>query len=386
MIALILIVLVFLCLSAFFSASETAFFSIPREKFAILKNEKGSGRKIYEILTKSNLFLVLLLLGNNFVNIAAITGLEKILNIYLNGNITLIFFLTTATLLIFGEIIPKIIAVGNSLSIARFIATPVTFLLKHLEKFINLINSFNSYFLRMNYRYLLQTPDPFVTNEEYSIAVNEAVLTKKISESAGKVITSFIDLSEDGIIHVARNRNSLRVIAKEEQMQADEIAISYDGSGNVKDVYYSSFDKIVQKNKPIWFPTTKTIGDLHNYFLQNSFSCVLLVDEYGDFFGAVSRFDIYKYWQMSYGSGNITEKLTEIIVDASSEIVKYQDWFSESILEEYDDAKTLNGILCDIFGKIPKSGESLSENGFVYHIIDADKTKIKKVKIERSGI
>jgi len=392
MIVWLVIVVVFLCFSAFFAFSETSIFSIPREKYEILKNEKGGGKQIYEILMKSNLFLVFLLLGNNFVNIVIITGLEKVLGTYLTDNLALIFFLTTAILLVVGEITPKVIAVGNPMPIARFVAAPITFILKYFGGFFNVINSFNLYILRANYRYLLQTPDPFVTSEEYTIAVNEAVSTKKISESAGEMITSFLDLSEDSIMQIARNRNSLKIIKENtqpNQMQADEIAVFYESSGAVKEVYYCSFNKIIKKIAPVWFPTTKTLGDLHNYFLKTGFDCVLLVDEYGDFFGAVSRYDIYKYWQAFCGgggcqSGENLEHLSEITADASSEVVKFQDWFSDDTIEEYGDAKTLNGILCSIFGKIPQIGDRFSESGFVYEIIDADKTKIKKVKIERN--
>ena len=388
MIVWYVIVIVFLCFSVFFALSETSLFSIPREKYEILKNQKGAGRKIYEILMKSNLFLVFLLLGNNFVNIVIITGLEKILNIYLDGNLALIFVLTTAILLIVGEITPKVIAVGSPMPVARLVASPVAFVLKYSDGFLNAINSFNLKILRMNYRYLLQTPDPFVTNEEYTIAVNEAVCAKKISESVGEMITSFIDLSEDSVLQIARNRNSLKIIAdpiEKEQMQADEVAVSYDSSGNVLEVFYCSFNKIVRKTMPVWFPTTKTIGELHDYFLENDNFCVLLIDEYGDFFGAVSRYDIYRYWQNFRGEpSKNSEQLGTIIANGSDEVIKFQDWFDENILEEYDDTKTLNGILCALFGKIPAVGDTISENGFSYKIIAADKTKINKIKIDRN--
>jgi len=65
-------------------------------------------------------------------------------------------------------------------------------------------------------------------------------------------------------------------------------------------------------------------------------------------------------------------------------VIKFQDWFDENILEEYDDTKTLNGILCALFGKIPAVGDTISENGFSYKIIAADKTKINKIKIDRN--
>jgi CBS domain containing-hemolysin-like protein len=383
MIFWMIIAVIALCFSAFFSSSETAIFSIPREKANILKNESGKGFKIYRVLTQSDLFLVLILLGNNFVNIVAISGLEKILGVFFNSNLMLVFILTTLLLLIFGEILPKTIAVSNSMPIAKTVAPVYVFALKFLGGFLKKISSFNLHLLRMNYRYLLQTPDPFVTSEEYAIAIKEAVNNKKLSESEGKMITSFIDLTENGISKIAKNRNSLKILKNIDEKNAlsgDEIGIFYE-EDEIKKVFYRYFDGTVKEVEPVWFPNTKTIGDLHDYLLKNNAFCVLLVDEYGGFEGAVSRYDIYKHWKIYCGENK--NDFDEIVVSGEESVIKYRDWIPQDMLEKYCEAKTLNGILCAKFGDIPKTGQTFNENGFVYQIMDTDKTKIKKIKIQK---
>jgi CBS domain containing-hemolysin-like protein len=380
-------VIVALIFSVFFAFSETSIFSIPREKYEILKNEKGSGRKIYEILTKSNLFLVFLLLGNNFVNIVAISGMEKLFGVVFNNNYTLVFICTTVILLSVGEIIPKNIAVSNPMFFARLVAPLNVFALKYLNGFLKKINSFNLYILRMNYRYLLQSPNPFVTSDEYALAIEEAVSNKKLSQNAGDMIISFLDLIQDSVLQTARNRGSLKVLENSEDeeqknLKADEIAIKYDNLGNPESVYYSSPNKKLKKLSPTWFPTTKTIGDMHDFFLENDGECVLLVDEYGDFFGAVSKYDIYNYWRALCCDKK--EKLSTVTLSGGDEIVKHSEWISPELIAKFCEIKTFNGILCSISGKIPQAGDTITDGDFVYKIIDADGTKINKIRIQKN--
>ena len=380
----LLIAVFALFFSAFFSASETAVFSIPREKMESLKTADKSGQRIYKILTQSDLFLALLLLGNNFVNIIAISGLEKIFGIYFNGNLAMIFVSTTTILLVFGEIIPKNIAVNNSIFLARAVAPAHVFALKVFGGFLKKINSFNLILLRMNYRYLLQTPNPFVTPEEYAVAIKEAVGNKKISESAGGLINSFINLSEDGIAKITRNRKTLKTLKEPSEKNLlipDEIGVFYE-SDEVKRVFYRDFAGNVKEFVPVWFPNTKTIGDLHNYFLKTGGICVLLVDEYGGFDGAASIYDIYKYWKVCMGGAK--SDLSEITADGAESVMKYRDWICQEAFEKYPDAKTLNGILCAMFGEIPQARQTLTFGGFTYSVIDSGKTKINKIKIRKN--
>jgi CBS domain containing-hemolysin-like protein len=386
MIFLITASILALFFSAFFSASETAVFSIPREKIEFLKTADKSSQKIYKILIQSDLFLALLLLGNNFVNIVAISGLGKIFNVYFGDNLLIIFILTTGALLVFGEIIPKNIAVNNSMIIARAAAPIHVFTLKIMGGFLKKINLLNLGLLRMNYRYLLQTPNPFVTPEEYAVAIKEAVGNKKISESTGDLINGFINLTQDGISRIARNRKSLKILAnpnEKDTLLPDEIGIFYE-SDEIKSVFYSAFGSNVEEFAPIWFPNTKTIGNLHDYFLKNGCGCVLLVDEYGGFDGAASKYDVYKYWKVC--AVGAKSDLREIVIGGEESVMKYRDWICEEMLEKYPDAKTLNGILCAMFGSIPEVGQTLAAGGFTYNVIDCGKTKINKIKIQKNEI
>ena len=379
------IVIIALGCSVFFAVSETSIFSIPREKFDTLKKEKGAGQKVYEILMKSNLFLVFLLLGNNFVNIVAISGLEKLFGEVFGNNLTLVFVCTTILLVIIGEIMPKVIAVGNYMQIARFVAPIIVAVLKFGNGFFKKIDSFNLYILRMNYHYLLLTPEPFITSTEYSIAVKEAVANKKIGKHTGEMLSSFLDITQASVSKIARNRNEIKTIkdfVEKFTLLPDEIAVIYENAA-IKNVFYRPFDGAVKIFGADWFPNTKTIGDLHNYFLQTGNDCVLLLDEYGGFYGAASRYDIYKYWKALCCDKDKTS--SEITLLGSDELVKYHEWVMPETLEKHTEIKTFNGLLCFVAGKIPQSGEIITQGVFVYEIIEADQKKVLKIKIQKNN-
>ncbi|MCL2844067.1 MAG: CNNM domain-containing protein [Chitinivibrionia bacterium] len=385
MIIWLVIVIIALTCSVFFALSETSIFSISREKYEALKNDKGRGRKVYEVLMKSNLFLVFLLLGNNFVNIVAISGMEVLFGGVFGSNLTLIFISTTVILVVIGEIMPKVIAVGNYMSVARFVAPIIVVVLKFGDGFFKKIDAFNLYILRMNYRYLLQMPNPFVTSDEYSVAVEEAVANKKIGKSTGEMISSFLDITQASVSKIARNRKEIKIIsdfADKNALLPDEVAIFYEENDEIKNLLYRPFDGSVKIFVPEWFPNTKNIGDLHNYFLQTGNDCVLLLDEYGGFYGAASRYDIYKYWKAL--CRDKAQTLSEITLLGSDELVKYHEWVMPEILDKHAETKTFNGLLCLISGKIPESGEIITQGGFSYQIIEADAKKALKVKIQKN--
>jgi Mg2+/Co2+ transporter CorB len=101
--------ILFLIISAFLSASETALFSIPKERIHFFQNnDKRQFSRVYALLQHGQRTLLMIILGNVFINIT-ITGLiDSLLNRIFPGSSTL-FSLLVATLIIvlFGEMIPK---------------------------------------------------------------------------------------------------------------------------------------------------------------------------------------------------------------------------------------------------------------------------------------
>ena len=123
------LILLLLFFSAFFSASETAFFSLSNLQIEKLVQKKpGKGEKIRKILNHPRQLIITILLGNEFVNIA-ISSISAGIIITIFGQETpwINIALVLPVLLLFGEITPKTFAIYNNEKFSSFAVTPLTF-------------------------------------------------------------------------------------------------------------------------------------------------------------------------------------------------------------------------------------------------------------------
>ena len=124
------VLILLICMSAYFSSSETAMMALNRYRLRHLAEKDHPGAKrANELLSRPDRLIGLILLGNNFVNILA-TQIATILTLHLLGKDGLIFttILLTVVILIFAEVLPKTVAALNP----ERIAFPSTLILKPL--------------------------------------------------------------------------------------------------------------------------------------------------------------------------------------------------------------------------------------------------------------
>ena len=136
-----LVIFVMICLSAYFSASEIAFNSA--NKMRLRRSAEGGSKtaKIaYDITEKFTTALSAILIGNNLANIAVSTCTTLIVMNLFKNNVglasTIATILVTVVILIFGEILPKVLAKQNADSVVRFIAIPTRILTIILSPFV----------------------------------------------------------------------------------------------------------------------------------------------------------------------------------------------------------------------------------------------------------
>ena len=143
-------VIIFLSLSAFFSSSETALFSIPRERISFYQQStKKSYQWVFELLRDGQRTLLLILLGNLVVNVTIVGFIYKLMFFFISKNTTLAsLFVATGIILLFGEILPKNIAVRNSEIIARFNAPLLYHIKIAFHPVLLLLQKMNIFFLK----------------------------------------------------------------------------------------------------------------------------------------------------------------------------------------------------------------------------------------------
>lgn len=406
-----------LLLSAFFSGSETSFFSINKIQLNKLKSNKDSqSKRILKLLEKPTYLLIVILLGNTLVNIS-MSSLATVLVINLQqednwaGNLPswvlylIQFFITTVLLLIFGEIIPKLIAFSNSDKFSGFssiflkplgiILYPV---LKPVELFMNLLS---------NKKNKLKVGSYDITNEDIKNIITSESNNHPLEENEKEIIAGIFRFSSTEVRGIIQPR--VDIVAVDENDSIDDlkkvtkefgysrIPVYNDsidniiGIVNIKDlILYKDYTKISDLVRPVKYITENTkIQTLFNQFKATKSQIAIVVDEYGGTAGLVTLEDILEELV-----GDILDEYDadepKEIEEISANVYKLSGKvsipeFNEKFDFEIDDEEYDNiaDYLLSEFNHIPKKGEVLeTSTGFKFTVESQKNQRINYVKLE----
>jgi CBS domain containing-hemolysin-like protein len=406
------IILVLLALSAFFSGSETALFSLSRIYLKKLENAEGSSAKrILNLLKKPRQLLITLLLGNTFVNMAISSfgaliaiRLSRTYGISTSAAITAQVVITTLIILFFGEIIPKLTALSAADVFSRMISLPLLIfrivlypIVWVLEKFSNLISS-------------KQTQDKHLgaqfTHEEFHNLIQSESSSRSLEEHEKRMLVGLFRFKDAEIkeIYVPR----VKITAVEETQTLDELKEIIVASGYSRiPVFKESIDDIVgiiyvkdlllypekktvkQLMRPVWFVTENMkVQSLLNQFKQKKLQVAVVVDEYGGTSGIISLEDILEEIvgeiRDEYDKDEIPELIKKdeetYILSGNYSVRQFNQEFNTEIpVEEYDN---LAEFLLSNFNHVPQVGEILDlEENIRFTILDADEKSIKQIEL-----
>ncbi|MEA3560249.1 MAG: hemolysin family protein [Candidatus Omnitrophota bacterium] len=394
----------FLVLSAFFSSSETALFSLNKLQVRKINiTSPGSGKVISRLLDFPRRTLITILIGNMAVNIG-LTSIIAFLFIQVLGDkgIGPAIGLVTFLLLIFGEVTPKLLAIKNPEKFSSFSARPLEIFARIIfpvRKLLGIISdSILSIFIKD-----VELKKAFVTQKELknlvSISQEEGVLEKEERD----MIESLLEFGE---------REVKEIMVPRTDIVACQISVSWDMLVNLmKDshhtripIYEGSLDNIIgviltkdfmlsphrdikKFIRPVAvIPESKKIDDLLIELRAKNLTLAVVIDEYGGTAGLVTREDI------------LEEIVGEIYdeYDKVEQPVEYPDEQTavvsgklsiKDINEELrlhlplDKGETLSGLLLSLFGHIPLAGEKLRYQGLQFKIENVKKRRIDKVAI-----
>ncbi|MDP3462137.1 MAG: gliding motility-associated protein GldE [Bacteroidales bacterium] len=415
----LLAILILLVFSALISGSETAFFSL---KAIDLKNLRESGQEtdklVLELREKAKHLLATLLIANNLVNVAIViisTFITfQIFN--LNENPVLAFtmqvVIVTSLILLFGEIIPKVIANQRPLSATRMMARPLKNMVTLFKPLSNIL-VYSTHFLDNR---LARKSSDFVMSElsaaiditsDGSAPSDERQMLKGIATFSEKEVTSImksrvnitaIDISSDfqSLLKLILNSGFSRIPVYEDSL--DKVM----GVLYIKDMIpfldKEAFDWKQLIRPAFYVPETKKINDLLQEFREKKIHLAIVVDEYGGTSGLLTLEDIIEEIV-----GEINDEF-----DKDSEISTYRKLDANTFLFEartnlidfckvagidehyFEDVQgesdTLAGLLLELEGSIPETGRKISCRGFIFEITDADNRRIKQVKATKKPV
>lgn len=396
-----------LVLSAFFSGSETAFFSLT--KIELKKYEKkrsASYKRIIRLLRNPKHLLILILLGNTLVNVAA-SSTAAIIAIEIGEHyfgkqahefaILFEIIIMTIVLLIFGEITPKLLAFNSSEKYSRLASLPLYILSFVLYPIIFLLDKFNSIISRKNSIDI----DNNITTEDLMNLLDSKNTEHPLEDSEKEIIKSiFRFFSGTKACEIMTPR--VDIIAIDERESVEELRALFQESGHSKiPVYKKNIDNIIGfayakdvilsheevslksiLRTPNYVTENSQISTLLNLFRRKKMQIALVVDEYGGTSGLLTMEDILEeivgeildeYDQEGPTISKIDDK--EYIISGMVSISELNQKFDLDIPEdEYDN---LADFLYDNFDRVPVRYESYVYNNRVKFVV----TNIKSRRI-----
>ena len=411
-----LVIVILLFFSGLISGSETAFFSLSPSDIDTLKVRNSKKDKaIIQLLTKPKLLLATILISNNFINVSIVVLSTYVtVNLFnLQSNELVIFFIQviviTSILLIFGEIIPKILSNNEPIAVATLMVMQLKFLIwifKPLSSILITSTSFiDKKIGKMSPDISLSdlsdaielTSDASVTDDEKFILKGIATFGEKeaseIMVSRVNITGIDISLSYDEIVDVVLKSGFSRIPIYKETL--DNIS----GILYIKDLILftdsgknSRWQKLIRK--PVFFvPENKKINDLLQEFREKKIHLAIVVDEYGGTSGIVTLEDIIEEIV-----GEISDEFDVEPLQFKYEKISNNEYFFEAktpmvdfckILgiddEIFDDvmgeSDSLGGLILELESKIPTIGSKVTFKRYEFEVVDADSRKINKIKV-----
>ncbi len=398
-------------MSAYFSATETAFSSLNKTRLKAL-SEKGNKKAdlALSLEEKYDKLISTILIGNNIVNItlASIGTLMfvKIMQGDQDAGATLSTVVVTVTVLIFGEITPKSIAKDNPEKFAMFsapflhalmvILTPINFLFSQWKKLISKIFKVSE--------------DTKMSQEELLLLVEEVQQEGSIDESEGELLKNAIEFRDQVAEDILTHRTDLEAVSvdtdKEEVARVftqsrfsrllvyEENIDNIVGVLNIKDFYMNSgiTDKPLQEvmTPPIFIHQSEKIRDLLNQLRAAKTHIAVVIDEYGGTLGIVTMEDILEelvgeIWDEHDEVQESFKMLSEntYLADCMVNLDEFADCFDVEIESE---SVSLGGWVMEQLGGIPEVGENFTYENLHITVTELDAHRVSYVTVIKQEI
>ena len=410
----VIALLSFIILSAFFSASETALFSLNKLQLKKIQKEEENNwriKSIIKLLDDPQRTLISILIGNMFVNITA-SSLATYLAIKLIGNIGIGIAsgIMIFTILVFGEIVPKSLAVVNAENISKRVAKPIEIISIGL---FPLIKVFKALIIVLYYFFGKKSTreKKEITEEDLITLIDAGKDEGVIEEEENEMIRNIFEFGDTMVKEVMIPRVDMACISSDtklgsilkmiNKMGHSRIPVYEDTIDNIvgilyaKDLlgvyqkWYTSREKFDLKEiirEAYFVPENKKIDELLDIFQKDRIQIAIAIDEYGGTAGLITMEDV-----VEEVVGEIIDeydreiKLFEmiedntVITDAMISIEKINEILNIEIPE--NGFETLGGFIYDLLGRIPKKDEKIKYQNCQIIVEQVVKNRIRRVKI-----
>ena len=403
----IIIIVVCIILSGYFSATETAFSTYNRIR---IKNmaEKGNKRAALVLKLSDNYdsLISTILIGNNIVNILA-SAMGTLLFAKLIENQDVAATVSTATLtvavLIFGEISPKTVAKNSAEGFAMFSAPIINAVRIILAPFNFVFNGWQKILTKI----FKKPEDQGMTEEELISIIEEAEEEGDIDKEESDLIKSAIEFGDLEVGDIFTPRIDITAIPKGSAKEAVAKVFAESGysrlpvyEGDIDNIigilYYKDFyTRAYKTNVPldeiiksvIYVAKTQPVNELMKELQEKQLHMAVVTDEFGSTAGIVTLEDILEeiVGEIWDEHDEIVEEIKEVgeneyVVSGKSNTEKLFSTLDIDVDEEIE-AVTVGGWAMEVLGKIPEVGDSFEEHGLAVEITEMDGRRVESVHV-----
>lgn len=402
-----------LVLSALISGSEVAFFSLSRED--ILKSRyssDASDRSLAKLLENPKKLLATILIANNLVNVAFVTlstfVVWRVVGTNTTGGLILVLLTAAASaaIVFFGEVVPKVYANHNNLGFAK-LTTGLLSVCSVLFRPISLV--------LMSISSVIESR---IERKGYNLSVDdlhqalELTTNQETSDEEKGILKGIVNFGTLSVKQVMRSRMDITALDMETDFHELMDKINKSGHSRIP-IYSETIDKIegilyikdllphIDKGeefkwqrllRPGFFiPENKKVDTLLKDFQEKRVHMAIVVDEYGGTSGLITMEDV------------IEEIVGEINDEFDDDDVAYNKLDEKTFIFEgrtslndfckivgqevniFDQVKgeseSLGGLLLELHSKLPRVGEKISFDHFVFTVVSVDNKRIKRVRV-----
>lgn len=406
---------ILLSLSAFFSAAETAYFSLSAADIERLKSRRDAPtRQVVQLLGQPKKLLISIVVGNTIVNIgaaslAAILTLDLCRSLNLDAQLGILIevIVVTFVILIFTEIVPKVAAVKNARRVAINFSFPLTiffYLFSPIVSVFHIFTQWLTHLFRINKNKLLLSEEELLSlvdvgEEKGTLQQDEKEMIHSIFEF-GETSVREIMVPRIDMISVATDSDLNHLLDLIKKHMHSRMPLYDEKVDNIIGIIYAKdllpFLEQIEKTKvdlrklarPAYFvPEQKKIDDLLHEFQSQKIHMAIVVDEYGGTAGLVTLEDIIEEIVGEIQDEHDIEQPlyqkisdTEFIVDGGIDLEEINDELG-ILLPTEQGVETLAGFLFGLFGSVPNEKQSITYKEYEFVILKVIRRRIKQVRI-----
>jgi len=325
--------------------------------------------------------------------------------------ITLVVILITYLTLVFGELVPKRLALSNAESIASNVAKPM-FFLSILAKPLVIVLSYSTEAVLRILR-IQKTIELPVTEEEIKFMLEEGTEAGVLEKAELSMIESVFEIGDRRVDSLMTHRTDIIALDMDDPTDKNLQKMIASGRSNFP-VYESDLDnmfgivsvknvmaRMVKDNlinirdlvtRPLFVPEAVTVLRLLELFKESGVHIALIIDEYGSIQGIITLHDILEAIVGNVHSFGepvempiVTMKDGSWLIDGDTPIEELKEVLSVSSFPGEEDGyyRTIAGLIMFILQQIPKTGDYIQLKELRYEVVDMDGNRIDKVRVTR---